>query len=124
RYAYVYNDPQNLVDPSGHVPALYARIGLGLMGAAVAGAGLFGLNQALPPNWWTNRPPNCACTNPDAVGPLDWLTDLRTGIAATALSLPVLREAGVEPFDVAPLKEWQKPHGMNSSTRSSGNSLP
>lgn len=61
-YAYVYNDPINLVDPSGHVPALPIE-GLGLPTQEDARSALrtpfeAGLNFI---DWWYSEPENCNC---------------------------------------------------------------
>jgi hypothetical protein len=100
----VYNDPANLVDPSGHVPALLARVGIGL-GATVA-AGLLGkiMDNAMlsGPNreWWLSKPSACACMPLDQKGPADWLTDLPFGAAAAAGTAPFLDEVSVSPYRV------------------------
>ncbi|NJL09102.1 MAG: RHS repeat-associated core domain-containing protein [Methylacidiphilales bacterium] len=66
RYAYVYNDPQNWVDPSGHHPII---IGLGVVGAIYGAAwAAYGIaNEAAKYNtawdgWWNNTP-TCGCTD-------------------------------------------------------------
>lgn len=65
RYAYVYNDPANLVDPSGHVAIpLLVRIGGMVLGLHLFGRGVDSAAN-LNPHWrkeWFGTPGTCICS--------------------------------------------------------------
>jgi RHS repeat-associated protein len=69
-YAYVYNDPINLVDPSGNIPAIGGSLfpipPISLPSRELMGAGaLAGLHFL---DWYQSKPENCACDDGGAYG--------------------------------------------------------
>ena len=115
-YAYVYNDPINLVDPSGHFGIGRETIRAGISSGAEQGIYFL--------NWYTKKPDNCSCKSSQFVKTVSAITDLGANPAAqlagahALTSIPVVITGDIEAYKIAKsgITRMLKGSGVNVGT--------